>query len=184
MYNKLTSEEKKILIEISTKLGVHPYILYILIEFESGWNPTIKNTVSSARGLIQIIDESAVSLGYKSSMDAINQNSGIPDQLRNIVLPYLSKYKPFPTVQSLFMSVFYPRYRNVDPNTIFPVFVQRSNPGIISPRVYIEKVLKKIGLTGIPSEITTPLYTISNAASQLGYLIFIPIGLLIYYYLK
>lgn len=181
MYNKINDAEKKILFEISKKLQIHPFIVYILINFESGWNPNAKNPVSSARGLIQIINESAIQLGYKSSLDAINRNNTTILQLENIVYPYLKKFMPYPSAQSLFMAVFYPRYRYVHPDTIFPIDVQKYNPGVISPRTYIEKMFKAIGISGLPIEIVTPLYNIANSFN-LNTTIFLSIAFLIFYY--
>lgn len=123
---------------IATRLGANYQDLYNLINFESGWNPKIKNKLSSARGLIQFTDETAKKLGYKNSADLVNKAPTIIDQLP-IVEQYLMPMKPFPTTQSLFMAVFLPSHRNVSPSTIMPQWVRDANPGIITVADYIRK---------------------------------------------
>ena len=119
-----------------------------LIDFESGWNPTIENPLvkkgkGSARGLIQIIDKSARSLGFKGSLDAIKKYPNISEQLTYVVFPYLRQFRPFKDKKSLYLSVFYPAYRNKPGYTKFPENVQKVNPGIVTVQDYINKVDKK-----------------------------------------
>jgi Transglycosylase SLT domain len=138
----------KILNSISKKLDANPKHLKNLIQFESGWNPTIKNPhpKSSARGLIQFINRTARGLGYSDSLDLVNQNSSINAQLKGPVYKYLKQYAPFPTEQSLFMAVFYPKARYWAPNRGFrgePGWNPSLNPGIDTPQDYMNKVHKK-----------------------------------------
>lgn len=139
----LTKAELKALAEVSNKLEVNPYWLYSLINFESKWNPKASNPYSSAKGLIQFMDATAKGLGYRDSQDLINTNPTIESQLRNPVYNYLKKYKPFPTKQNLYMSVFYPIARSWPVNAYFPQNVIASNPGIDTVQSYIDKVEKK-----------------------------------------
>lgn len=108
-------------------LGVPYYWLFKIINFESGFNPTAKNPTSSAAGLIQFIDSTAQDLGYLSANDLITKLPTIRDQLAGAVVPYLKKYAPFPTQQSLYMSIFYPAARNWPPDKEFPAWVQDAN---------------------------------------------------------
>ncbi len=141
----------KALKEVSASLEINPNDLYKLIDFETSgsWNPLIKNPNSSARGLLQFTDKTAQSLGYKDSLDLVTKNNSIESQLYFPVLQYLSKFKPFPTKQSLYMSVFYPVARKWSLNTEFPDTVKSVNPGIKTVADYINKVEKKT-VAGIP----------------------------------
>jgi hypothetical protein len=154
----------KALSEVSVSLGIDSKDLYKLIDFETAgtWNPLIKNKYSSARGLIQFTDATARSLGYKDSLDLVTKNDSIESQLYFPVLQYLSKFKPFPTKQSLYMSVFYPVARQWPLNKAFPDTVQKSNPGIKTVQDYVNKV------EGIARKTITP-----------GLLALIGLGLLI-----
>lgn len=148
----MTEKTLKALQEVSASLGIDPNDLYKLIDFETAgtWNPQIKNPNSSARGLIQFTDKTARSLGYKDSLDLVTKNKSIESQLYFPVLQYLSKLKPFPTKQSLFMSVFYPDARKWPLNKEFPDNVKKANPGIVTVADYIGKIDKKTvaGISG------------------------------------
>jgi len=153
------------LIEVSASLGVQPQWLYNLIRFESGWNPLSKSGMpynkakvdkglenpKFARGLIQFIDSTAIDLGYKSADDLVDRNPDVSSQLFFPVKQYLEKYKPFPTEQSFYLSVFYPAARSWNPNQFFPDSVLAANPGINTPGDYVRKVRGKINGIGIAS---------------------------------
>lgn len=132
-------EDLQTLNNTAARLGVAYQDLYNLIKFESGFNPQAKNPNSSARGLIQFIDSTAKSLGYKDSADLVSKHPTISSQLP-VVEQYLKQFAPFSGKQSLYMSVFYPKYRNVSPDTPFPENVQKVNPGIKTPQDYMDKI--------------------------------------------
>lgn len=138
----ITDKEVQLLNEMANRLGVTYQDLYSLISFESGFNPLIKNPNSSARGLIQFIDSTARSLGYLNSLDLVSRHPTVISQLP-VVEKYLQQFKPFSGKQSLYLSVFYPKYRNVDPLTEFPDSVKAVNPGIRTPADYILHVERK-----------------------------------------
>ena len=160
----LTPAEDAALSFVCKRVEVEPYLLAALIEFESSWQPLIKNRLSSARGLIQFMDRTAHRLGYadpkapseKPWLDAsrvlLEAHPDTVSQLLCPVLRYLYPMKPFPTDQSLFMAVFYPAYRKVDPGTPFPERVRRSNQGIITVNDYLQKVWRRVGNIDIASE--------------------------------
>lgn len=127
--------------QTAQNLGMNAEHLDILINFETGgtYNPAIKNPNSSARGLIQFIDSTARSLGYKDSADLVAKNPTIESQMK-VVEQYLRPMKPFPTLQSLAMAIFYPAYRNVPITQTFPDNVLKVNPSIYSPLDYINKM--------------------------------------------
>lgn len=145
--NKLLSQrENEALKLVSSRLGVSPTKLKYLIEFESKWNPKIKNPYSSARGLIQFVDNTARGLGYANSFDLVQTHPTREGQLLGPVYNYLKKYKPFVNDQSLFMSVFYPKARYWPSNKEFPAYVQKVNPGIRTPSDYVRKVYTRLGI--------------------------------------
>lgn len=139
----LTDKEKSVLKTVSSSLGVKYDDLFNLIKFESGFNPMAKNPRSSARGLIQFTDSTAQSLGFKNSDDLIKKYPTVTAQLLKPVYVYLKQHAPFKDNQALYMSVFYPRYKNVSPYTVFPDSVRKANPGINRPIDYINKVESK-----------------------------------------
>lgn len=126
--------------DVAQSLGVDSESLKRLITFESSFDPAARNTVTGARGLIQFMPSTAKSLGFPDADSLVNLYPDIEGQLRGPVLSYLSQFKPFPTPQSLYMSVFYPAFRSVSPDTVFPAIVQKSNPGINKVSDYVSRV--------------------------------------------
>lgn len=144
---KLNMWLKNKLVGIAQRLNADPQHLYNLIEFESKWNPKIKNPYSSARGLIQFIDSTAQDLGFLNSKDLVDKNPTIDQQL-DIVEKYLKRYAPFDnSKQNLYMSVFYPKYRKVPIDTVFPAHVLKVNKPLRTPRDYIKFVDQRAGVT-------------------------------------
>lgn len=133
---------KAIIEDVAGKLGAEPQWLDALINFETAgtYSPTIKNPNSSARGLIQVIDSTAQGeFNVSDSLRLVQKYPTFRQQMYNVVLPYLKKYAPFPTKQSLYMAVFYPKYRFAPLNKPFPENVKRANTYTIKgKRVTIE----------------------------------------------
>ena len=144
--------------------------LFNLINFESAgsFDPFKQNPTpgSTARGLIQIIDKTAKSMFQTDSLTLANMYPDFTSNMENVVYPYLSAMAPFPTKQSLYMSIFYPAYRNKPPTTEFPADVQRWNPGIKTVQDYIDKVDKAAIMSKIASTAKTalPLLIIAGVA--------------------
>lgn len=139
--------KKEIIIDVAKKVNTDPRWLDALINFETAgtYSPSIKNPYSSARGLIQVIDATAISeFGAKDSLDLVNTYDTFESQMYNVVLPYLKKYAPLNTEQKLYMSVFYPDYMHVNPLKPFPKYVQNANPGIRNPKDYIQFVKNRV----------------------------------------
>lgn len=141
--------DKEALNMVAQQLGIYPSWLQNLITFESGgWNPAARNPYTGARGLIQFMPDTAKSLGYKDADDLYNQNPTDTAQLLGPVLKYLSQYAPFPTEQSLYMAVFYPKARNVPVDTAFQSLMtpekfdifHKQNPNILTVNDYVSKV--------------------------------------------
>ena len=139
MYLKLNAQETEKLDSVAGSLGVAGDALYHLINFESSWDPSALNDATGARGLIQFMPDTARSLGFADAEDLYANN---PDRLSqlDLVYKYLRSYTPFPTDQSLAMAVFYPAYRNVSGDTLFPQIVRDYNPGINTPNDYLKKM--------------------------------------------
>ena len=121
-------------------LGVPSTWLDRLITFESGFNPQAKNPISGARGLIQFTDTTARNMGFTSALDLVTRYPDISSQLRGPVRDYLTPFKPFPTAQSLYMAVFYPAARKWPLEALFPLEVQKDNPGINTVGDYVSRV--------------------------------------------
>lgn len=136
---------ENVLKEVSAKLGVSSDDLQKLIMFESGFNPQAKNKYTGARGLIQFMPDTARYLGFKNADDLVERYPSAEAQLKGPVLDYLLKYKPFTSKQSLYMSVFYPQYRNVPVDTAFSDSIRKVNPGINFVSDYINLVEKRTG---------------------------------------
>ena len=135
----ITPNEYAALENVANTIGVNPTWLVDLISFESGFNPTIKNPnpESSARGLIQFINEVARELGYISSLDLVNKNPTIEGQLLGPVKEYLKKYMPYPTKQALYMGVFQPAAQYWPLDRLFSAKAREMNPGINTPGDYM-----------------------------------------------
>lgn len=151
------------LIDTAGKLQASPEDLHALIQAESAWNPAAYNP-SGAVGLIQFMPQTLKDYGLLSAAlaEKVPTRGEVPEevkqevrreflakwptveaQLRGPVLTYLSRYKPFPTRQSLYLSVFYPAYRNASPDTAFPANVRAQNPGIDTVQDYVDHVEKR-----------------------------------------
>lgn len=141
------SRELKALNQIAKKLKISPKKLYMLINFESRFNPFAKNPKSTARGLLQFVDKTAKGLGYKNSLDLVNKHPTVISQLQTPVYNYLKQYKPFTSSNYLFLSVLYPKARNWSIYKKFPDIVPLLNPGIFRPIDYIKKIYKFNSMT-------------------------------------
>lgn len=157
----LGDKEITALNDVSSKLGIYnPEWLHDLIFFESaGTNsPTIKNPLSSARGLIQFMDATAKGMGYADSLALVNKFSSYESQLRGPVYNFLKPYAPFDKEYKLYMAVFFPAaihypedmtfydiFKHVYPTDYerrYALFIKQ-NPGILTPGHYVAKVKKK-----------------------------------------
>lgn len=150
------TDKRQIIAQAAADLGIYDGAwLWSLIAFESGFDPQARNSNSGARGLIQIMPTTARDMFGMSADALIDAFPDFESQIKNVVVPYLSRYKPFPTEQSLYMSVFYPAARNVPPDTTFRALYQKNaginweqkytifetqNPGIKTVRDYINYV--------------------------------------------
>lgn len=145
----LTQAQARALAYSAQLLGVPAAWLSDLINFESGFNPLARNRITGARGLIQFMPATAAGMGFPGSRSIADGSPTAADNLvekypsiesqLEMVVQYLAPMKPFPTVQSLNMAVFYPKFRNVAPTTVFPDSVQKANPGIKTVADYVRR---------------------------------------------
>ncbi len=154
-----SSSYEPTLVSVAKALGMERDWLYNVVRLESGWSPTAYNP-SGAVGLIQFMPKTLKDLNLLSSSlaarvpftgpvpEAVKQAvraeflAKYPDvesQLQGPVLLYFRRYRPYPDAQSVYMTVFYPAYRTVSPDTVFPGQVQAQNPGIVTVADYVAK---------------------------------------------
>jgi hypothetical protein len=131
---------KNIVNQLAAKYNVNPATIAGLIQEESGWNPTIKNPLSSARGLIQFIDSTAQGLGYDDSLDLVTQFPDVDSQLLGPVQAYFDLYAPYPSEESFILAVFLPAWRNKALTTVLPDSIKNVNPGIDTLGDYVNRV--------------------------------------------
>ena len=169
----LTTSENAALQDVASALGIDAIYLSRLISFESAWHPQAKNAISGARGLIQFMPDTARGLGYGSADALVSQFPTIESQLRGPVLQYLRGYAPFgyPMPQSLYLAVFYPKYRYMPVDTEFSDIIQRQNPGIKKVGDYVsfvESLAKKTGKIAISSYSAAPFIILLLMAGGIG----------------
>lgn len=180
----------QVLIEVAEKISANPEDLHALIQAESAWNPAAYNP-SGAVGLIQFIPQTLKDFGLLSAglAERVPSRGAVPEaikqevrkeflakwptaeaQLRGPVVTYFSRYKPFPTRQSLYLSVFYPAYRNSAPDTAFPTSVRAQNPGIDTVQDYVNHVEKRriAKAVGKPLGMATAALAITGALWYIG----------------
>jgi len=144
--DNMTIEEA--LAYVSYSNGIEPSWLRKLIQFESGWNPHARNKKTGAGGLIQVMPRTAEALGFKSVEEMLSKYPDTVSQLLNVVSAYFKlpgNRPPYPTPQSLYMTVFYPAARSWSPGTAFPDTVRAYNPGIDTVQDYVNYVERKSG---------------------------------------
>lgn len=147
----LSASEKLALQQTAQALGVPAEWLAAVINFETAgtWDPKIKNKLSSARGLIQFLDATAQALGFNGSLDLVQKHPTVESQLKGPVLTYLKQFGPFRSKQSLWLSIFLPKYRNAPLDTIIYAddpekkkAFRAANPGVATVGDYYHKLEK------------------------------------------
>ena len=124
----------------AAKIGVPPLVLWSQIMAESGWNPVIKNKLSSARGLIQFMDKTAKVLGFAGgSLELINRCPTVESQMP-YVYAYYKNYMPFKRPCDLYLATFYPVSRNWPLDRLLPESIRKANPNIQTPGDYVNHV--------------------------------------------
>jgi hypothetical protein len=143
--NRLAVKNK--IMEIAAKLSADPAWLDAVINFETGgtYDVFAKNPISGAMGLIQVTNSTAQGeFGAANTQALSNSYPDFDQYMDNVVYPYLRKYAPYRSKQELYMAVFYPAYRKVDPQTRFPADVTLQNPGLRIVQDYMNFVDSRI----------------------------------------
>lgn len=151
---------------LASKLNINPTHLMILINFETGgtFDPNIKSPVSSARGLIQVLDGTAKGLVDKNGKEIKNSNHlieiypTIHDQLEvpnknnkygGPVYQYFSKLKPKKDdLYDLIACNFYPYSRNKN-GYEFNSKVKKANGGLKNVEEYVVLAIQRAKEKGI-----------------------------------
>lgn len=164
---------KNKIVEIAGLLQCDPSNLDAVINFESAgsYDPFVKNPTSGAMGLIQVTNSTARGeFGVSDSLALSNQFPDFFSYMDNVVYPYLKKYSPYRNKQELYMAVFYPAYRKVDPQTRFPADVTLQNPGIRVVQDYINFVDDRIDWKLALFPKAAPLLAIAAAGAGLWWI--------------
>lgn len=135
---------KQLIQDISDNNGVDTTVLIGIIEYESKFNPKAvnPNPKSTAKGLIQFTNGTAIQLGYKSSQDLIDRFPDIDSQLDGPVRDYFDLYAPYNNSEEFMLAVFYPAWRKKDLSTQLPESIKEVNPGIDTLGDYVNNVSK------------------------------------------
>jgi len=114
----VTEEFKEKVLEISKKLKINPDDLMAVIAFESNFDPSARNPVSDATGLIQFIPSTAERLG--TTVEELKNMSAI--QQLDYVYEYLKTYSGrMNDIYDVYMAVFLPIAVGKDNNYVLGV---------------------------------------------------------------
>jgi len=135
------------IINLGHYIGVSPDMVAKMVDFESAgtWNPKIKNPNSSARGIFQWIDAAARDLGYTNSLELVEQNPTIIDQLK-LARKWFLRAGSFRNDHDFAMANFLPAARGKPINTpLVDISVQaaKANPDIKITGDYTRKILSR-----------------------------------------
>jgi len=181
----LDSKTVEVLNSVAASLKMNPAWLSNVIMLESSWNPKAYNK-SGAVGLIQFMPKTLKDYGLLSVQLAAKIPAGktpvpenikqevkaeflskYPDvisQLEGPVKKYFERYKGYPTEQSVYLTVFYPAYRNASLDTVFDVTIQKQNPGVKKVGDYVALVQSRANRNGLIAAAKTPLSLLAIAA--------------------
>lgn len=182
MYSK---DYEDTLNQVAAALKMNPAWLYNVIMLESAFDPTAYNK-SGAIGLIQFMPKTLKDYGLLSTQLAAKIPSGnapvpenvkqevrteflakYPDvlsQLQGPVLKYFQRYRNYPTEQSVYMTVFYPAYRDAALSAPFDTTIQSQNPGIKTVGDYVALVQSRAKTRDLIAKAKSPLSLIAIAA--------------------
>ena len=146
----ITKDDLRALMKISNKYGIPFEWMINLIRHESAntFNPAVTNYIG-ATGLIQFLKSTAINLGTTTDdlrkMTFQQQLVYVDKYLQRNLKRYLGPDGKVPstfTQGDLFMTIFYP-VAVLKPNYVFPGEVSRYNPGVYTPKDYVDKSLSR-----------------------------------------
>lgn len=136
----VTAEFRSAVATMSSRLGIKPEWILAVMNYETDgtFSPSIRNKAGSgAVGLIQIMPDTARGLG--TSTEALAKMTQIEQLV--YVEKHLESYKGrMNSLEDVSMAVFYPAAIG-NPDYKFPANVVAQNPGIYTPRDYVNKVI-------------------------------------------
>jgi len=143
----LTDELRGLIRAEAARIGANAEDLEALIRFETGgkFSTKVVNPSSGATGLIQFMPSTARKLGTTTAalarMSHAEQFAHVSHYFDRVIAgKWEGPAGNLHTTQALFMAVFYPEYRYVEPHARFPAGVIAANPGIETPADYVRKV--------------------------------------------
>ena len=147
---------------ISFKLGIDPSWLMFIMNHESGFSPSIQNSIG-ATGLIQFLPSTAIGLGTTTdalkSMDAVTQL----DYVYKFLKTYQGKMVDYYTT---YLAVFYPKALNQPDTFVFPSDVVSANPSLFitggNTLADFKTSLDNIVGSVVPSELQSSFFTQQN----------------------
>lgn len=137
------------IIQVSADLGISPNWLMIVINNESAgtFSPSIKNPLSTATGLIQFLESTALRLGTSTAQLAQMSNVQQLDYVKKYLMVYKGKMK---SAADTYLAVFYPAAIGKPPDYTFPASIVSVNKifdlnknGLITKAEFDEYVNKK-----------------------------------------
>jgi hypothetical protein len=181
----LDSKVVEVLNAVAASLKMNPVWLSNVIMLESSWDPKAYNK-SGAVGLIQFMPKTLKDFGLVSVQLASkipNGKTPVPEdvkqqvrqeflakypdvisQLEGPVKTYFARYVGYPTEQSVYLTVFYPAYRNASLDTVFDADIQKQNPGIKKVSDYVALVQSRANRNGLIAMAKKPLSLLTIAA--------------------
>jgi hypothetical protein len=186
------SEYMPVIEAVAKNLGMQREWLYNVIMLESAFNPAAYNK-SGAVGLIQFMPSTLKDYRLLSPILAAKIPPGsmpnvpesvkqevrkeflakYPDvisQLQGPVTTYFKRYRSYPTEQSVYMTVFYPAYRDAAMSQPFSAKIQIQNPGIKTVGDYVAYAQARSRNIAFVEKTKTPLTLLAiSALGLIGY---------------
>lgn len=131
-YDKVTPDFAAKEVTIAGGLNiVADWLMYTMgYETEYTFSPSIQNPNSSATGLIQFLESTAVGLGTTTAalaqMTAIDQLDYVQEYYQGVI----SQYGQLNTIADVYLAVFYPAAIPWSMDTAFPASVYAANTGL------------------------------------------------------
>jgi hypothetical protein len=133
--------------DVALRLGVPFEWLYKIISLESNFDPQARNPRSSARGLIQIIDDTAKMIFGMNAAALVSRYPDFDSQMDNVVYPFFKYYAdrmgPYTSEEQFYLTVFLPAYRDKPLDWIVPDWVKKANPGVDTLQDYVTMALSR-----------------------------------------
>lgn len=149
-FKNVSQEFKNKVIEIANIVGIDSNWLFILMYFESAFNPQAVNSSSGATGLIQWLNPRPAEIG--TTLEALRNMTAL-EQLEFVKKDFIRATGRLKNIFDTFMWVFYPAYVGESPDKLFPQNVISANNGIKSPRDYTDRAILKAKTSGYTSDV-------------------------------